>query len=137
MPLHLTKIAFGSESPATLRRWLESQNKANGGRGEARLTTRYKPKRESEIAGGSLYWIHSRAIVGRSPILGFQDNGEGRYWIRLEPVLIQVERTPRRAHQGWRYLEDADAPKDGEGEAGNIDELPPTLVKELARLALI
>ncbi len=137
MSLHLTKIAFGSESPATLRRWLESNNKANGGLGEARLTTRYKPKREAEITGGSLYWIHSRAIVGRSPILGFQENGQGRYWIRLEPVLIPVIRTPRRAHQGWRYLEDADAPKDGVGDSGNIDELPPFLVKELAKLALI
>lgn len=137
MPLHLTKIAFGAESPATLRRWLEAHDKSNGGPGEARLTTRYKPKREAEISGGSLYWIHNRAMVGRSPILGFQENGQGRYWIRLEPVLISVERTPRRAHQGWRYLEDSDAPNDGLGDAGDIDELPPFLVKELAKLALI
>ncbi|HEX7741551.1 MAG TPA: DUF1489 domain-containing protein, partial [Sphingobium sp.] len=115
MPLHLTKIAFGSESPATLRAWLESHE------GEARLTTRYLPKRLPEMEGGSLYWIHSHILVGRSPILGFQETGQGRFWIRLEPRLIPVRSMPKRAHQGWRYLEDKDAPPDlSSGEADDI-----------------
>ena len=45
MPLHLTKIAFRSESPATLRAWLESHADA----GEAKLTTRYLPKRAEAL----------------------------------------------------------------------------------------
>src|SRR3546814_5052456 len=106
MPLHLTKIAFRSESPATLRAWLESHAE------EARLTTRYLPKRVEELAGGSLFWIHGHQLVGRSPLLGFQETGQGRYWIRLEPRLIPVRTLPKRAHQGWRYLEDKDAPPD-------------------------
>jgi len=133
MPLHLTKIAFGSESPATLRAWLES----HAGQGEARLTTRYAPKRLAELAGGSLYWIHNRALVGRSPLLGFEDNGKGRYWIRLEPRLIPVERVPRRAHQGWRYLEQEDAPRDLPGDAADVDELPAELLGELSKLGLV
>ncbi|WOE74980.1 DUF1489 family protein [Alterisphingorhabdus coralli] len=137
MPLHLTKIAFRSESPATLRRWLESHGRDGGGFGEARLTTRYKPKRKAEIVGGSLYWIHSRNIVGRSPIIGFQDNGQGKYWIRLEPRLIAVEPTPRRAHQGWRYLEDSDAPKDIAGGNDMLDAMPAEMLSELSRLALL
>ena len=79
MPLHLTKIAFRSESPDSLRAWLES----HADEGEARMTTRYLPKRVEELAGGSLYWIHGHMLVGRSPILGFQETGQGRYWIRL------------------------------------------------------
>ena len=71
MPLHLTKIAFGSESAESLRRWLE------GHAGEARLTTRYLPKRHEEMAGGSLYWIINHAIVARSPILGFEKTEDG------------------------------------------------------------
>ena len=134
MPLHLTKIAFQSESPATLRAWLES----HGPEGEARLTTRYLPKRIEEMAGGSLYWIHGHMLVGRSPILGFQETGQGRYWIRLEPRLIPVRSAPKRAHQGWRYLADTDAPADlGEGETDERDAMPPAMLGELSRLGLV
>ncbi len=132
MPLHITKIAFQSESPATLRAWLE------GHAGEARITTRYLPKRVEEMAGGSLYWIHSHRIVGRSPILGFEETGTGRYWVRLAPRLIPVRSSPKRAHQGWRYLEDADAPPDiAEGEVDSLDAMPPALLNELSKLGLV
>jgi hypothetical protein len=132
MPLHMTKIAFGAESPATLRAWLESQP------GEARTSTRYLPKRFAEMAGGSLFWIHQHRIVGRSPILGFEETGTGRHWIRLEPRLIPVQAKPKRAHQGWRYLEEADAPRDlGDGEADDLDAMPPAMLGELARLGLV
>ncbi len=71
MPLHMTKIAFGAESPAHLRQRLEAYAEA----GEIRLTTRYLPKRHEEMVGGSLYWIVNHMLVGRSEILGFMDNG--------------------------------------------------------------
>ncbi|HAF42679.1 MAG TPA: DUF1489 domain-containing protein [Sphingobium sp.] len=132
MPLHLTKIAFQSESPASLRAWLESHA------GEARLTTRYLPKRLEELDGGSLYWIHGHALVGRSPLLGFQETGQGRYWIRLAPTLIPVRASPKRAHQGWRYLEDKDAPPDlNGGEADDLDAMPSRMLGELTRLGLV
>ncbi len=132
MPLHLTKIAFQSESPASLRAWLESHA------GEARLTTRYLPKRLEELDGGSLYWIHGHALVGRSPLLGFQETGQGRYWIRLAPTLIPVRASPKRAHQGWRYLEDEDAPPDlNGGEADDLDAMPSRMLGELTRLGLV
>ena len=135
MPLHLTKIAFRSESAATLRAWLES----HAPQGEARLTTRYLPKRIGEMAGGSLYWIHGHQLVGRSPILGFEETGQGRYWIRLEPRLIAVRPVPKRAHQGWRYLADEDAPPDlGDGAADDDrDAMPVALLGELSRLGLV
>ena len=132
MPLHLTKIAFQSESPATLKAWLESHAD------EARLTTRYLPKRVDELAGGALYWILGHRLVGRSPILGFQETGQGRYWIRLEPRLIPVRAAPKRAHQGWRYLEDKDAPADLDaGEADEMEAMPGAMLGELSRLGLL
>ncbi len=134
MPLHLTKIAFRSESPATLRAWLESQ--AGNDSGEARLTTRYLPKRHAEMAGGSLYWIHQHVLVGRSPLLGFAATPEGRHWIRLEPRLIAVHPQARRAHQGWRYLATEDAPADLDLDDAS-EVLPGHLVSELAKLGLI
>ena len=132
MPLHITKIAFQSESPATLRAWLESHA------GEARITTRYLPKRVEEMTSGSLYWIHGHMLVGRSPILGFEETGQGRYWVRLEPRLIPVRAQPKRAHQGWRYLEGADAPPDlNDGEADDLDAMPPAMLGELTKLGLV
>ena len=124
MPLHLTKIAFQSESPATLRAWLESHAE------EARLTTRYLPKRVEELEGGSLFWIHGHQLVGRSPLLGFRETGQ--------PRLIPVRAVPKRAHQGWRYLEDRDAPPDlGAGEANDLDAMPTRLLGELSKLGLL
>src|SRR3546814_9958726 len=54
-------------------------------------------------------------IIGRSPLLGFTDAPGDRIWIRLEPRLISVRSQVRRAHQGWRYLADEDAPPDLDG----------------------
>jgi len=127
----MTKIAFGADSTQGLRAWLEG----HGEQGEALLTTRYLPKRVAEMGGGSLYWIFQGVLVGRSPLRGFAEKPDGKHWIRLEPRLIPVEARPRRAHQGWRYLEEADAPADATGDSGDI--LPPALAKELSKLGLL
>lgn len=130
----MTKIAFGAETPAHLRQRLENYAEA----GEIRLTTRYLPKRHEEMAGGSLYWILNHTLVGRSPILGFMDNGQGRTWIRLRPELIPVRSIPKRAHQGWRYLEGKDAPPDlGGADADARDEMPPKMLGELMKMGLV
>jgi hypothetical protein len=134
MPIHMTKIAFGAIGVADLRRKLEGHTS----QGEVRLTTRYLPKRVKEMAGGSLYWIHGHALVGRSPIIGFMENGEGRHWIRIEPRLIPVRSIPKRAHQGWRYLEEANAPPDMDGiETDGRDEMSPKMLGELIRMGLV
>ena len=134
MPLNMTKIAFGAESPKHLRDRLGAYAES----GEVRLTTRYLPKRVDEMAGGSLYWIHAHTIIGRSPILGFMENGAGRYWIRIEPRLIPVRSIPKRAHQGWRYLSEADAPPDLDSvEMDGRDEMSPKMLSELMKMGLV
>lgn len=134
MPLNMTKIAFGAESPKHLRQRLAAY--AEGG--EVRLTTRYLPKRVAEMEGGSLYWIHAHTIIGRSPILGFMENGSGRYWIRLEPRLIPVRSKPKRAHQGWCYLEAKDAPPDMDSvDADGRDEMPTKMLGDLMKMGLV
>ncbi|MBV1916812.1 MAG: DUF1489 domain-containing protein [Sphingomonadaceae bacterium] len=131
MPLNLTKISFRSRSVESLTKWLDGHDS------EAVLTTRYLPKRHEEMAGGSLYWIIEHALVGRSLILGFEQRPDGRWHIRLEPKLVRVQTVPRRAHQGWRYLDEKDAPADLDALGGDSDVLPPRLVGELARLGLV
>jgi hypothetical protein len=129
MPLHMTKIAYRSGSVDNLRRWVEAGS-------EALMTTRYLPKRHEEMIGGSLYWIIEHAIVARCEILRFEQREDGRWTIVLEPKLRLVHPRAKRAHQGWRYLEDADAPEDlPEGKAAG-DALPGKLVRELSKLGL-
>ncbi|TKD51903.1 DUF1489 family protein [Sphingomonas baiyangensis] len=130
MALHITKVAYGADSLDELQRWFAE--------GTPRVTTRYMPKRHDEIAGqGSLYWIHRHTLVARSPILGFGEAENGRVAIEVSPRLILVQGRPRRAHQGWRYLEAADAPPDL-GEAGLATAaMPPELVGRLSALALL
>ena len=90
------------------------------------------------MAGGSLYWIHAHTIIGRSPIIGFMENGTGRHWIRIVPQLIAVRSTPKRAHQGWRYLEDTNAPPDLDAvETDGRDEMSPKMLNELMKMGLV
>lgn len=136
MALSMTKIAYGSESVASLRAWLESHCDDQGV-GEALMTTRYLPKRHEEMIGGSLYWIREHAIIGRSPLLGFAQREDGRWWIRLEPRFIPVHPKAKRAHQGWRYLAEKDAPADFDGALDGGEPLPAKLVSELSKLGLV
>ncbi len=138
MPLNITKIAYGAESIAMLCGWLERGARANGGAGFAIMTTRYMPKRIDEMTGGSLYWIHSHIIVGRTPIIGFKENGQGRYSMLLEPHFVPVRKKAKRSHQGWRYLEQKDAPPDlGKGESDGRDDMPSKLLSELSKMGLV
>lgn len=134
MPLHLTKVAFGAASLDILTERLRVRGEA----GPVFLTTRYLPKRHVEIAGqGSLFWIVKHQLVARSPIVSFGEAEGGRVAIHIDPALRLVQARPKRAHQGWRYLEESDAPVDLGESAGGIGEMPTGLIGKLAELALI
>ena len=134
MPLHLTKVAFGATSLDHLAERLRQR----GEEGPVFLTTRYRPKRHEEIiGGGSLYWIIKHTLVARSPILHFGEAEGGRVAIHIDPALVLTEGRPKRAHQGWRYLEAGDAPVDlGAGVLAG-DAMPAGLIGKLSALGLI
>ena len=130
MPLHLAKVAFGAKSLEDMKSWFATRDN------EAFLTTRYLPKRHEELIGGSLFWIFKGQLVMRSPILRFEPAEGGKTHIVIASRLIDLYPIPRRAHQGWRYLEDADAPRDlAEGEEAG-EAMPGRLAGELAKLGL-
>jgi hypothetical protein len=133
--LHITKVAVGCAEIDTLRERMESR--AEGG--ETWLVTRFRPKRESELVSGSVYWIIKHRLVARQEILGFADDPDGkRCRILLSAELRPVRAHPKRAHQGWRYLDEASAPPDlGGDEAEGISSLPGFMAAELAALSLI
>ena len=137
MPLHLTKVAYGAQSLEEMRSWFATRGS------EARLTTRYLPKRHEEIVpkdgsgGGSLFWIFKHQLVMRSPILRFEEAEGGRTNIVISPRLIEVMPQPKRAHQGWRYLTEDKAPKDVAAGEDIGDALPGRLAMKLERLGLV
>jgi len=128
--LHMTKVAYGAQSLDEVHGWFASRGETH------RLTTRYLPKRHAEMIGGSVFWILKHQLVARSEILGFEEAEGGRTAIVISGRLIDVRPKPRRAHQGWRYLDAADAPADlAAGEAGEV--LPGHLAHELGKLGLL
>ncbi|MBX9795312.1 DUF1489 family protein [Sphingomonas sp.] len=133
--LHLTKVAFGAESLDSLVDALERRSAT----GQLALTTRYLPKRHEEISGlGSLFWILKHQLIARSPITGFGEADGGRVSILLGSPTVRVVPQPRRAHQGWRYLEAADAPPDLDTAlAADGAALPAALAGDLSALGLI
>src|SRR4029079_17794423 len=98
--LHLTKVAFACRDLEALQKRIA--NRAIGR--EPRVPTRMRPKRAAELVGGNLYWIVKHRIVAGLEILRFEDREDGRIDIVCSADLKTVAPTPRRAHQGWRYL---------------------------------
>jgi hypothetical protein len=145
MPLHLIKLCVGCESIRDLEEWVAETmlEKRRLGRPEEQThTTRMVPKRVEELLdGGSLYWVIKGQVASRQRLLDIRPftDGEGihRCHLVLEPVVVPVEPRPARAFQGWRYLQDKDAPKDLGRSAGDLAALPESLRRELAELGLI
>ena len=97
------------------------------------LRTRMTPKRGAEMVdGGSIYRVFKGVILCRQRILAVNTVGEGvtaRCEITLSDEIVRVAPTPRRAFQGWRYLEPSDAPPDLDIEA--FGDVPETLARQL------
>jgi hypothetical protein len=132
--LNISKVAVGCASLDALKR--RQQARATGG--VVPLVTRFRPKRADELIGGSVYWIVKHRITARQTIIGFGHREEDRRTIiHLDAELVPVRAQPKRAHQGWRYLTEADAPRDFDGDDDGLALLPPQLAALLAGLALI
>ncbi len=81
-------------------------------------------------------------IQARQRLVGFdegtKEDGSACCLILLDPEIIPVRPVPRRAFQGWRYMDPADAPPDlGTRSRGDLSELPPAMRRELAALGLL
>jgi len=131
--LHLIKLCVGCDSIPDLAEWQRKRKRLEH-------WTRNHPKRAKEItAGGSLYWVIKGQVRVRQRIMALErrEDEEGVWCaIVLGRRLVKVRPTPHRPFQGWRYLEEEDAPPDlAKGESG--DELPEKLAAELRALGLL
>jgi hypothetical protein len=145
--LHLVKLSVGTDSIDDLAQWQAErlrQMKAAGER-HPRLfhRTGARPKRDAELlGGGSIYWVIKGMILARQRLAGFGEgtrpDGRPCTLILLERDLVPVRPTPRRAFQGWRYLEADDAPPDLDRRLlDGLASMPPQMRKDLAELGLL
>jgi len=138
MPLNIVKLCVGVSEIEELEQWVRD---AKAGRDSLDHVTRMFPRRRPEIVpGGSLYWVIRGLILCRQPIVDLEpvtgSDGIERCRIVFKPKIIPVRPTPRRAFQGWRYLEAADAPPDlPKGTAAK--GLSAKMRRELADLGLL
>lgn len=145
MALHLLKLCVGADSIADLDGWIKARladQRRGGGPVEHRHTTRMVPKRLAELLdGGSLFWVIRGQVAARQRLLDvrpFKDGeGIGRCHLVLDPAVVAVETRPCRPFQGWRYLEDATAPRDAGHGPADLAALPEPLRRELRDLGLL
>lgn len=145
MTVNLIKLCVGVDHVQELEDWQRERAEAALKSKKPFISqhlTRNTPRRKDEILdGGSLYWVIKGLVQVRQRIIAIEpsqrENGEPACALIFDPELVQTERQPRRAFQGWRYLEQVDAPPDlGDGvDTGN--SLPPALVSELRELGLL
>lgn len=138
MTVHLMKLCVGVSEVGELATWQERRLKETK---RVYHVTRMMPKRAAELVdGGSLYWIIRGLMLVRQRITAVErftdEEGIERCKLVFDPELVPVRPVPRRAFQGWRYLEPADAPPDLPVTLGE-DDLPPKLRAELAALGLL
>jgi hypothetical protein len=145
MPLHLMKLCVGAESIADLEGWVAERVRERvrgGGARRSQHVTRMVPKRAEEILdGGSLYWVIKGQLSARQTLLGIEPfvdvDGIGRCRLWLDPEVVPVSPRPYRAFQGWRYLQEKDAPADLAYAGSGIDALPEDLRRALGELGLL
>ena len=126
----MIKLVVGAPTIEAMLEW-RAQNALDGGPWV--LRTRMTPKRGAEMVdGGSIYRVFKGVILCRQKILAVNTVGEGvnaRCEITLSEDIVRVAPTPRRAFQGWRYLDPKDAPPDLDLDA--FGDVPDTLARQL------
>ena len=138
MALNIVKLCVGVSELSQMEQWLEDVKK---GRETLDHVTRMFPRRKDEILpGGSLYWVIRGMILCRQPIADLEPvtgaDGIERCRIVFKPKIIPVRPVPRRAFQGWRYLEESDAPPDL-GRNATATGISEEMRRELAELGLL
>jgi hypothetical protein len=144
MTLHLVKLCVGVDTVQELKAWQTEMLKR---RKRARQPvehyhrTRQMPKRRDEILdGGSLYWVIKGFIVVRQRILDLRPDlkadGTACCSIVLDLDLVTTRAQARRPFQGWRYLAQADAPRDL-GRFKEEDNMSLAMRADLRELRLI
>jgi hypothetical protein len=138
MTLHLIKLCVGVQSIEELKDWVKHAEATV--RGQDHITRMFPRRKDEVLAGGSLYWVIKGMVLCRQPIKDLQQvkgrDGIERCRIVFEPKIIAVRPVPRRAFQGWRYLDASDAPPDLSDRIA-ASGMTEQMRRELAELGLL
>jgi hypothetical protein len=145
MTAHLLKLCVGVDTIQELKAWQQERLKQlvrAGKTPDLCHRTLQMPRRRDEVLdGGSLYWVIKGFVLARQRVLDLRadikDDGRSCCGIVLDSELVATRPHPRRAFQGWRYLEPADAPPDARVLDDADDEMPRAMREDLRELRLI
>ena len=144
MPIHMIKLVVGVDTLEDFYALQQRETIDYHGQPAVPCWTRFAPKQADEIIRkeGSLYRIIKGRIQCRAKILGFEkvetDQGP-KCMIMQSAEMIQTVATPHRPFQGWRYLKEADIPKDRGTYFGqeNNNDPPEDMRNELQEMGLL
>jgi hypothetical protein len=145
MTVHLIKLCVGVDNAKELIDWQDERLKRlkrAGKTPELCHRTLQTPRRRDEVLdGGSLFWVIKGFALVRQLVLDLRadvkDDGTACCGIVLDAELVATRPHPRRAFQGWRYLDAADAPPDATRFVDGVDEMPRAMREHLRELRLI
>ena len=99
------------------------------------------------VAAGAIHWggvlflcyMAWQLLVDRGQLERVEGaDGIARCALILDAAVIRTEAAPRRPFQGWRYLEEANAPPDLDSiETDGRDEMSPKMLNELMKMGLV
>jgi hypothetical protein len=138
--INIIKLCVGCESIDDLLAW-RAAHAHLWPKGTNIHVTRMFPKRVDEVlSGGSLYWIIKGEVLLRQRILDLTEvqgsDGITRCGIVMDAEVIRTHPAPRRAFQGWRYLDPKDSPPDLPKGRMAEQPLPQDLARALAEMGL-
>ena len=139
--VNLIKLSVGTESVEQLEDWQRRRSKQVED-GQYYHVTRMWPKREAEVLdGGSIYWVIKGEVQARQRVTAFRErigqDGIRRCAIMLDPTIVRVTPSLKRPFQGWRYLEQKDAPMDLPAGRSGEAALPDDLNRALAEIGVL
>ena len=142
---NLIKVCVGAKNVSDLRQRQQLTKTNDNGNVNPKPkvihVTRMWPKREKELINvGSLYWVFKGLILARQRIIGLEEvigsDQIKRCGIILCEKIVKTTPKPKRAFQGWRYLEPDQVPPDSGEFLTSENELPHSLQLELSRLGV-
>ena len=137
MAIHMIKLVVGIDTLEDFAAWQAHERVMFEGQEANIVRTRFLPKKAEEIlkSEGSIYRVIKNRIVCRQRIIGFdtyESSDKGTQSLILTDTdVIETVSTPHRPFQGWRYFDQAKAPKEkGVYVLGQAHDAPPPEMEE-------
>jgi hypothetical protein len=143
MTVHIIKLCVGVDALSELAAWqaerLKDLKRKNSPLELTHITRQMPRRTEDVLDGGSLYWVIKGRIAARQRLLELRPvtrDGVPHCALVYDRNLIPVHPRPRRAFQGWRYLDPKDAPPDL-AAGDDIQDMPEDMRDALTDLGLL